>query len=252
MVQLGYVGADPNSSEGGDIVDVLTATAALSSGPISQTQMTSQVASAATTYATVAYVNTDDSLLAPPAYYAAKDALQIPLTALGQPSGVATLDSGGHVPLAQLPSVGAGYVLGPFGPTAVFAGSASNTPLKIADWNIGVQPLEFLPWVFMSLLATSEAGGYPVIEVRISNGSAVYGSQTLIGMGVGRNVYNDYQAIAVLPVCATTSEVGTVAGYASSYNTWISAWIYDGAGQTSTLGSGGISSAAVFLVRDKQ
>lgn len=250
MVALKYVGVVPDPRDGQDLVNRLQATTILASGPISQIDMTTQVATAAATYGSTSYVDGQDATLASVAYYTTHDALQVPTASIGQANGVAALDSGGKVPLSQLPSMGAGYLLGPFGATAVFSGSAGSTPLKIADFNIGVQALEFRPLIFANVFATCTGNGYPVIEARISDGSAIYSSQTLIGMGVGRVNYNDLQSISVLPVCASTSQVGTATGFPNTYATWISLWLMDGGGQTSTVNLGGLVSGAAFLVRD--
>jgi len=66
--------------------------------------------------------------------------------------GVASLDGSGKIPQAQVPQLGAGYFAGPFGPTATFAASATNTPARSCDWNLGATGVPFYPEAYMSLL----------------------------------------------------------------------------------------------------
>jgi hypothetical protein len=247
---LNYVGPIPTPGEGADVMNILNGTSLLTSGPVNETQASSAVATAAGGYATTVQTNNTCQGYALPSYYQTQDALYMPNAALGQPNGVATLNTASPptIPLTQCPSLGAGYIFGPFGPTATATGSTGSSPLKIADFNIGVQSVStFQPMVYMSVLALS-ASGLPVLEVRISNGQAAYGSQTLVAMGVGRQGYSDPQTVLAIPVAATTGQTpsGLTGG---TYNIWLSAWLYDGAAQTVTISTGGIVSAGAFFMR---
>jgi hypothetical protein len=177
---------------------------------------------------------------------------------VGAASGVASTDASNYVPVAQLPSMGSGYLIGPFGIgiNAAFDGSAttiSNGPRKIAEWAIGVNPINFQPLVFMLVNATtSDNLGRTVIEVRISDGpaSAYSTSNPLVSMGTGRSFYTGLQPIIVLPCAPANGRTGSTA-YPPTYNTYLTAWLYDAGAGTSTVPSAvvpGISGTA-FLMR---
>jgi hypothetical protein len=163
---------------------------------------------------------------------------------------VAPLNGSGVIPSTYVPSLGQGYVLGPFGTTALYAGTTGATPLKIADWNIGAQGINFQPMVFMNLLASAANGGRPVVDVRISQGAATYSASTLIARGVGRNCWSDTQAITVIPFPASAGHTGVAgSGYGPNYNTWLSAWLWDYNAQGVTVAQSNIFSGAAFLIR---
>lgn len=241
MSRLSYVGAAPTGPL--DVGNRLQARTILTSGSVNRTVVGSQINDAIALRASKTYIDTQDAQFQLPAYYQARDALNIPISSVGQPNGVAYLDAGtGKVPLSQMPALGQGYLLGPFGPTAVFGVTAGSTPVKIADFNIGVQSMKFTPLIFATVITTSAAlGGRSVIEARMSEGSAVYASQTLIGRGTGRDFYVNKQAIAVSP----TGAPGT---FGITYNTWVSLWVKD-LTQSTTVASEGILSASVWLMR---
>ena len=151
MAGLAYVGATPVNDA--DITNRLAVNNLIANAPTSATAVQGQINALtqppSPTYASKSYVDTQDATFQLPSYYTSQDALNVPSSSIGQPNGVASLDSAGDVPLAQLPVLGAGYVLGPYGPTAVTTGSTGATPFKIADWNIGNTALAFRAWVFM-------------------------------------------------------------------------------------------------------
>jgi len=245
---LNYVGPSPQN--GTDLANRLQAETVLTSGPVSQISAASDVDDAAATKASKTYIDTQDQTFELPAYYQSQDALNIPLSTVGQPNGVASLNASGKVPLAQFPPLGAGYLLGPFGPTSVTGGSTGTTPVLIANFAIGVQNIAFQPWVFATVLATPASYGRPVIEAAISDGSASYAGQTIVARGVGRSNFNDLQAVAVSPCPAGPGMSPTP--YASTTNIVISLWLRDLNGQTSTVASTGIPSAGVYLLRVAQ
>lgn len=255
MPTLRYVGRAPTDPE--DITTRLQVNSLLQEG-VSRSSAQTDVNDANLLRATKTYVDAQDGLYALPSYYQTRDALNVPLAQKAVANGIATLDANGKVPLNQLPVLGVGSFIGPFGPTAVFNGSSSGaTPLKIADLHVGVQSFTFRPLVFSTVVASSPSSSgnnlcRPVVEARMSDGQAAYASQTLIGLGVGRNLYDSIQPINVLPVPQTTGQSGLDAGFPGTYDIWISLWLYDNHEQTATLATGGIASATAFLIRNVQ
>ncbi len=240
MARLSYVGPAPTAST--DVGNRLQSRTVLSSGAVNRTVVNAQIADAVALRASKSYIDTQDALFQTPDYYAARDDLNIPISTVGQPSGVAYLDAGtGKVPLTQMPALGQGYLLGPFGPTAVFSATAGSSWVKIADYNIGVQSVKCNPLVFGTVIATSAALGRTVIEARVSDGSAVHDSQTLIARGTGRDYYANKQAIALSPT-------GSIAPLAVTYDIWVSLWVKD-LTQSTVVAADGIISTSVWLSR---
>lgn len=246
MSSLSYVGAAPQDSP--DIVNRRQATTIINSAPVNRTGVSSQIhTTATTTYASKTYIDTQDATFALPSYYQSRDDLNVPNTAKGQANGVASLDSSGKIPLAQMPVLGAGYLLGPYGTTtAPVQRVAGQSPLDIVHFNIGVHGYHFQPLVFATVLATPTSGGRTVIEARISDGQAPYVSQTLVARGIARNLFDDVQSIAVIPCAATAGQTPT--SFPDTMNIWVSLWVYD-LYQSSTVTATGIVSASVYLLR---
>ena len=92
-------------------------------------------------------------------------------------------------------------------------------------------------------------GAHPVIEVRIADSATAptYAASTLVAMGEGRTIYNDYQAVTVAPVPDTTGQTPTL--LPSGYKVWLTAWVYDLNAQSVTLTGGNIAVASAFLLR---
>lgn len=267
MSGLTYAGrpaANPNDITNRLVVNTILSSATPNQASV-QAQLTALTSGATPTYAPKTYVDTQDTAFQAPAYYQSQDLLNVrtasrgtinqvsgantPIT--GSYYGVAGLDSAGHVPVAQMPVLGAGYVLGPYGLTAQFSGSTSNTPMKICDFNIGVPNLSFRPLVFMQVFV-SGLMAHPVIEVRIANSTTAvgYSASTLVAQGVGRGLYNDYASIVVLPCPDATGQTPSL--LATTYNLWASAWLYDLNSQSVTIADGNIASAACLLLRGAQ
>lgn len=168
--------------------------------------------------------------------------------------GAASLVSG-TIPLAQLPVMGEGYLKGPYSPTpqsgVTYTGTTSNTPMKIADWNIGNQSLSFRPLVFCQVFCQS-AMGRPIVEVKIANSTTpvTYAAGITVAMGEGRTVYNDYHSLVVMPAPDGVGQTPTP--LPSGYNVWLTAWIYDATSQNVTLSSGGLVGAWAGLLRTAQ
>jgi hypothetical protein len=221
----------------------------LTSG-VSRAYVAGRVDTLKSTRAPKTYVDSQDELYAPASYYPAQDNLLVPLTAKGTASGVATLGSDGKVPQAQVPVLGAGTMRGPWGANQTFGGTTGITPLKIAQWNLGVSGVRGQPLVFMSTSVAST--GRAVIEIRIGdNTQTTYAAQTLIGQGYGRSHYLDYQTITVLPVTAALAEGqdGVQDSWHPATNLLINAWLFDTEGGQSTTQVGSVATAALFFAR---
>lgn len=256
MSGLQYVG--PAATNPTDLVGRSVLTNMLNSATPSRTSVTSSAIDYAATLADKVFVDNQDALYQLPDYYQDQDTLNLALSAKGAANGAVGLDVNGKIPVAQLPVLGTGYLLGPFGPKhadnspAIFAGSTGSTPMKIADWEIGAQSVAtFRPMVFMNVLVSTSAGAQPVIEVRISDGPAAFASQTRVAQGQGRSNFLDRQSIAVLPCPASTGQSGLTAPptYASPY---LTAWLWCANAQSVTIAGDGVISASMFLLRSAQ
>lgn len=157
----------------------------------------------------------------------------------------------GSIPSKYIPSLGVGYVRGPYGATSVYAANATGSvPVKIADWNIGPVGISHQPQVYMSVEVSGVNGARPAIDVAIGSGEQPYSAQTLIARGVGRNCWNDSQALTVLSAPSILGHTGLAnSGYSPTYNVWISAWLYGVNGQSVTVASGNIANAGVWFWR---
>ncbi|ACH62209.1 hypothetical protein MYRNA_242 [Mycobacterium phage Myrna] len=240
MAGLTYVGVDDEDPR--SIETRLSAEGTLNEG-VSRAYVSGRIAEKMATRAPKTFVDTSDEQFAPVAYYSQQDALLVPNTAKGAASGVATLNASGKVPTAQIPVLGAGMLRGPWGANQAFGGTTDMTPLKIAQWNLGVTGVTGVPLVFMSTSAQS-TDGRSLIEVRIGdNTQTTYAAQTLIAQGFGREWYLDYQMITVLPC----PPAGFVLNPATNYI--VNAWLIDTNGGQSTTQVGSIASASLFMAR---
>lgn len=250
MAGLFYVGGTPTGVS--DITNRLAMNNRIAGAPVSsasvQAQLNNLVGGGNPTYATKTYVDTQDALYQAPSYYVARDGLNVPLTSINVPSGVAGLNSSSKMSLSQIPVVGAGYIKGPYGFTSVTSASTTTTPVRIADWNIGQANLQFRVMVFLSAFVKA-VGGHPVIEIRIADSTLApaYGSMTLVAQSAGRSLYDDFHALAVMPAPNTTSQTPSL--LPTNYNVWLTAWLFDPTGATVQVSSGNIASGGAFLVR---
>lgn len=257
---LKYVGPDAAAST--DLVNKGDVDTDYENATVSQVVVAGQVATAIASLASTISVNSALSAFIQPSYYQNQDALLVPLASVGTPTvvaqptasppvagvqGIASLDGSGKIPSAQVPVLGAGWVSGPFGPTATFSASATNAPQKIADWDIGAAGLSFQPEVWMSVFASAVNLGRPVIEVWLSNSQFAYGTGTLVARGVGYNFWNDLMPIDVVPIVKTGQVGGS--GYSPTYTAWFTAWLYDLAGQGVSVVNSNIASAGIYLWR---
>lgn len=221
-------------------------------GTINRSYVNNRVNQLAAQRATAAYVVEKDKAFVDAAYPAQRDELLIPKDDVGEPGGVASLDGTGRLPLGQAPNVGIGVLRGRFGITNEYAGTTSRSvPLKIADWQIGVLTIPCQVMAYMSVLVQTQGNGRPVVEIRAGTPTNTdYASQTLVAFGVGRNVYNDYQPVTVLP--SRPGSGGKPTSYSAAMNLVLTAWlINDGtwAGATHKLDINGIVAASAWLLR---
>lgn len=248
MSSLQYVGVPPSQSK--DIMPRSDTDDILNSG-ISRSYVNGRVIELAASKATQTYVNTQDGLYAEKAYFQSQDATLVDLSKKGIASGIATIGSNGLIPDSQLPFLGGGVILGPFGPTTVTTGSGTNTPFKIATFSptypgLGMQAVAFL------VVGCKSTNGRPVIEVRISDSTVTdYASQKTIAMGVGRDFYNDYQIVTVRPA---TPSAGQTTQPASPVTTspLITVWAYDlygASGGVTQVDTGFIYTGALYFLR---
>jgi len=246
VASLNYVGAQPVTEEG--VVNRLAVTNLLDQGN-SRSYANGRIAALAFLRADKTYVDTNDANYAEVSYYQTRDALNVPVSSKGQPGGVATLDGSGKVPSAQLPTLGTSIARGPWGVSSVSSGTTTgNTPLKIAEYNIGVTGWRFQPLVFLVVQVETTGGAYPVVEARIGTPEDTgYASQQLVARGVGKNGLDGVQAVSVMPA----APAGSTPGYFDpNLNTRINVWAYNAAeaGQVDVGGSA-IFAGAVFIVR---
>ena len=258
MSGLAYVGKAPSNP--GDVINELAVNNLINTTFPNQSSVAAEAASvAAATYATQTYVNNQAATYALPSYLATQDLLNLPAAYVGTPSptalgstsfyGAASLNSSAQVPITQMPVLGTGYIVGPVGATATAAGTTSNVPLRIADWNVGQIGMQFRPMVFMHALVTGLLA-HPIIEVKIANSTTApaYSAMTLVAQGLGRSYYNDYAAVAVVPVGDTTGEsYPTLLG--ATYNVWLTAWLWDLNSQNTTITTSGLVNTAAFFLR---
>ncbi|ACU41447.1 hypothetical protein SEA_YASSIFIED_245 [Mycobacterium phage Yassified] len=248
MAGLLYIGKTPSASADvetrKDVETVLT-------GGVSRGYVDTRVATLSAAKATKVYTDTQDSQYATPDYYTSRDALLVPNSAKGAANGVASLDATTKVPDAQVPILGLGMVRGPIGPTSVdFSGTTGVTPLKIAQWDVGVIPVTSQLLAFAQCSVQS-VGGRPVVEIRAGNSTqTTYASQTLIAMGYGDSFYNDFQMIHVTPVAANgEGQDGNQDAWAATTNLLVNMWLYDDGGGQSSIATGLIYTASLFLMR---
>lgn len=266
---LNFVGPTPAAAP--DVLNQGQTTAIITSAAVNTTTVNNDIAANVTAnyvpYATVSNLTT---AYAPISYYQSQDLLNLPHSAVGTigttPAqlgttgyyGAASLDSAGHVPAAQLPALGNGYLKGPWGPSHTSYGSTNTVPVKIADWgSIGQAGMSFRPLVYMTVMVTGVMAK-PVIEVYITNTASTAPTSyalagTLVARGSARSLYSGLAPVAVMPMPDTTGETPSL--LSPSYNVWLTAWLFDAASYNSatpnsvTVQGGGIANAAAFLWR---
>ena len=266
MAGFQYVGATPVA--GTDVINKVNTDQQIQSAPVSQGAVQGQINTAISALASQTSVGAALNAYVLPGYVAAQDALLLPNANVGVPStpanttvtppipavtGVAPLDNNGDIPVANVPVLGASYLLGPYGPTATYTASATSTPIKIADWNIGPVGITFFPQVWMTLFSKAVNLGRAVVEVWMSSAQMTYGQGTLLSRGVARSFWNDYSPVVVQPVPASTGLTPGTTGmsFSPTYPVWITAWLFDSNSQGVTVAANNIASAGAWFTRLK-
>jgi hypothetical protein len=246
MPRLNYVGPVP--TDDGDVLNRLQGTDLINAATVNRVATTSTIEAAAASKASKEAIDTADAAYSTAQYYQGRDALNVTAASVGAANGVAGLVSG-TVPLAQLPVLGQGFLKGPFGPTTVnIVTNATTTPVKLAEFAIGVQSVAFHPLAYATAAVNTTPGGRPVLEMRISDGAAAYADQTLIAQGVGRSIYNGRQIVSVTPAAAMTG-VSNPAPLSVSTNIVVSLWVYSTTTTPVSVSSSSLISAVVYLMR---
>jgi len=212
-----------------------------------------QVVSQASAYASKGYIDDADGGYADIAYYQGRDELNVAVLDKGSPDGVASLDSTGKIPPIQVPPLGSGVIRGPWGLTTALSGITSTTPVKVAEFTIGVTGWNFRPWTFLVGQVDCTAFARPIIEVRIgSPANTTYASQTLVAQGQGRAVYDDAQVVSVMPGAASGAmSDGIQTYYLPNMDARLSVWVYSDeprGGQVSMTGTS-LWAASAYILR---
>jgi len=260
MSSLLYVGAAPSNTKDltthADVEEILNP-ASPPPGTVSRSYVNSRITTLSAGKATKVYVDNQDATFTTPDYVATQDAKNIPTSAKGVAGGVAALDSGGKIPLVNVPILGAGIIRGPFAHTQGYAvPAASITPQKIADFPV-LSGVNGQIMAFMTVLCLPSATARPCVEIRYSlTGDTVYANQTLVAQGYGRTYFGDNstsQTVLVMPVTAVAGEGqdGVQDTISAGSNITLTAWIYDAAavGGQVAVNSGYIVSSAIYLAR---
>lgn len=250
MARLSYVG--PAATADNHIMTRSSAEPILDAGEVTRVKVADDIDAAVALRASKIYIDQADTGYATADYYQDQDDLNLPLTAIGQPDGAAELLAG-EVPVEQIPAGGAGYIKGPFGPTTRWTvTNITTTPTKIAEFALGVQSVAFRPLPYAVVVVDTEPGGQPIVEMRISDGEALYASQTLIGQGAGRPLHSGRQSVLLNPASATLGASGT-GTYAASMNIYVALYVYSSSASVPVaVSSTGVASAALYLMRTEE
>ena len=215
-------------------------------GGTQRSYVDNKVATVVSTLSRKDYVDGQDNAYATTAYYQAGDALLIPNAQKAAVNGVASLDSGSKIPIAQIPAFGAGNIQGPYGTTSRTTGTANQgSSFTIANWTLAAPGFSWRPLVFASVIISGAGSTRPCLEARLSG--------TLIGFGWG-NAYNGYQAVSLHPAPDITSQSGNPpTSYSGASTPSISLNIvepFNNSGMSVTFGATGyLVTAVVYLVK---
>ena len=112
--------------------------------------------------------------------------------------------------------------------------------------------MAFRPLPYAVVMVDTEPGGQPVVEMRISDGQALYASQTLIGQGAGRTLHSGRQAVLLTPASSTLGASGT-GTYAPTMNVYATLYVYSSSAAVPVaVSSTGVASAALYLMRTEE
>jgi len=215
-------------------------------GGTQRSYVDNKVATGVTGLARTDYVDAADNNAATPAYYQQQDGLLIPNAQKAAANGVASLDSGSKIPVAQIPAFGAGNIQGPFGTTSRTTGTAGQGgSFTIANWTLSAPGFSWRPLIFASAIISGAGSTRPCLEARLSG--------TLIGFGWGF-AYNGYQAVSLHPAPDITSQSGNPpTSYSGASTPNISLNIvepFNNSGTSVTFGATGyLVTAVVYLVK---
>lgn len=143
--------------------------------------------------ATKQYVDQQDSRYAPVSEYVQKDASRnVPKSAINTPGGPTTLP----ITTLRLPTLGSGYVMGPYGWTSVDRGATSTGgAVQVASLATAAIPqgTKFWPLCFGQVaVASADTGGMPLVEMRSGGG-------LLLSTGRGRTMFIGEQGVTAMP-----------------------------------------------------
>lgn len=254
MSSLQSIGRPPTGGRG--LENVFQANAQLNEATTSRASVDGKVISFAAAKATKQYVDDrdvtgpDGTRYADQAYMQQQDNLYFPTSAKGVPGGLALLDSTGRVPASICPTLGTGYLKGPWGHQQAFLGSSTNGyKQRIASWTttsgvgypgVTAYKCQILAW---ASVAVKSSQGRPVVDIRLGGPADDnnYGAQVLIARGVGTLYYDDWQVVTVQP-CADSEQYtagripqpaasGQAGGYIdANFDVRLTMWLYDEVG----------------------
>lgn len=254
MAGLGYAGVAATADTGvmtlGDANDLLdTGT--------TRSYTLARIDALAAPYATTNYVDTVDSTFVAPSAVDSADALNLPLSARGVANGVATLGTETPtplIPLNQCPNLGVGFFKGPYGVATQLSADAvadAGTPQRqLATIDLGTSGpgIRFKPLCFANALLLQATNARAALEVRIGDASqTTYAAQTLIGAGVGRSFYNDYQSVFTQP-CGDSTGQSASTGLAPATHWIVTLWLVSITG-TCTVRVGNVTTFSAYLLR---
>lgn len=247
MGALQYAGA--SSSNGSDLATKRTVDTSITNITPNQTTVQASVTTAVKDMATKTYVDKQDTRFAPAAEFKTKDeARNVPKANVNVPDAPVALQSG-LIPAFRFPTLGSGYIMGPYGWQNTYAPSTNAASFAsaalVASLTTDAIPAgkKYWPLVFGQLMVTSEdTGGRPVVEIRA--GTTTGGG--LLATGRGRSMFIGAQGISALPASDTSSWL-TSNGSPQS----VSMWLYDLNGRTvGTRNSAGMTAVggAVYIL----
>lgn len=207
----------------------------------------SDILDAVEKYSTLDEMQFKDSQFPGSDEYIKKDAdRNVPIASGNKPGGPVSLTNG-KVDKLRFPSLGAGYVIGPFGVTTSSAAVATATPQLIATFTTTIIPVGTLyrPMCFGSvLIASVDTGGRPIIEMRLGTTS----SGTLLAVGRGRTMFTGPQGVPLLPVAETTGNTETPWMIGTGATVVVTLWLYDANGRSVRMDTAGDLLAGIFLL----
>lgn len=250
MGALQYAGS--SSSDDANLATKRAVDTTITNVTPNQTTVQADVAGAIKNKAVKSDVDKWDLRFAPATEFKTKDeARNVPKNKVDV-EGAPCTTTGGLIPAFRFPSLGSGYILGPYGWTVTNANStnANNyaSAVMVASLTTDQIPAgkKYWPLCFGQVMVMSEdTGGKPVIDIRATNTT----SGRLLATGEGRSMYIGAQGITALPAADMNTWLDSGYGYSQT----ISMWMYDLNGRTvsarnSVTGLPAIGGAVYILV----